>query len=119
MYLCGYVGVLNIVLQVTHKHEISGLEPAVVQRVVVDLTQDGACTQAVRAVLGVDVLAQLVHLLLRRGFLITTFKYFVGKNIIRSHKENNIRSNKENNCLGYKPTCSKDVRVKAKLYQNN
>ena len=51
------------VLQVRHEHQISSLEPAVVQRVVVDVTEDGACADAVRHVFLVDVLAQAVHVL--------------------------------------------------------
>lgn len=52
---------LNVVLQVTHEHEVPSLVPAAVQRVVVDVTQDGAGADAVGAVLGVDELAQAVH----------------------------------------------------------
>lgn len=52
---------LNVVLQVAHEHEVPGLVPAGVQGVVVDVAQDGARADAVRAVLGVDVLAQPLH----------------------------------------------------------
>ena len=52
---------LNIVLQVTHAHEVPGLVPAGVQGMVVDVAKDGTRADAVCAVLGVDVLAQPLH----------------------------------------------------------
>lgn len=52
---------LDVVLQVAHEHKISGLVPAAVQGVVVDVAQDGAGSDAVRPVLGVDELAEAVH----------------------------------------------------------
>ena len=52
---------LDGVLQVGHEHQISGLKPAAVQGMVVDVTQDGARTDAVSVVLDIDVLAQTVH----------------------------------------------------------
>ena len=52
---------LDVVLQVAHEHEVPGLVPAGVQRVVVDVAEDGAGPDAVRAVLGVDELAEAVH----------------------------------------------------------
>jgi len=44
-----------------HEEEIARLEPAVVQRMVVDMTEDGARADTVGDVLGVDVLTQAVH----------------------------------------------------------
>lgn len=52
---------LNVVLQMTHKHEVTSLVPAAVQRVVIDVAQNSACADAVGAVLGVDELAQAIH----------------------------------------------------------
>jgi hypothetical protein len=48
---------LNVVLQVAHEHKVAGLVPAGVQSVMVDVAEDGACTDAICAVLGIDVLA--------------------------------------------------------------
>jgi len=53
--------VVDGVLEVGHEHEVPGLVPVVVDGVVVDVAEDGAGSQPVRAVLAVDVLAQLVH----------------------------------------------------------
>lgn len=61
MYLDRRVSMLNVILQVTHEHEVPSLVPAAVQRVVVDVAQDGARADAVGSVLGVDELAQAVH----------------------------------------------------------
>lgn len=61
MYLDRRVCMLNIILQVTHEHEVPSLVPAAVQRVVVDVAQDGTRADAVGSVLGVDELAQAVH----------------------------------------------------------
>lgn len=44
-----------------HEHEVSCLVPAAVQGMMVDVAQDGAGTDTVRAVFGVDKLAQTVH----------------------------------------------------------
>ena len=52
---------LNVVLQVTHEHEVPGLVPAGVQGVLVDMAEDGARADSVCAVLGRDVLAQSLH----------------------------------------------------------
>lgn len=52
---------LDVVLQVAHQHQITGLVPARVQSVVVDVAEDSAGTDAVGAVLGVDELAETVH----------------------------------------------------------
>lgn len=52
---------LNVILQVTHKHEVTSLVPPAVQSMVVDVTQNGAGADSVSAVLGVDELAQAVH----------------------------------------------------------
>ena len=60
-YLYGWVGVLNIILQVAHEHQVTGLIPARVKCVVVDVAQDGTCADAVCAILSVDELAQAVH----------------------------------------------------------
>ena len=51
---------MDRVLQMRHEHEITRLEPAVVQRVVVHVAEHGARANAVGAVLGVDVFTQLV-----------------------------------------------------------
>ena len=59
--LGGYVRVLDAVLEVRHEHEVARLEPPVVQRVVVDVQQNGARADPVRVVLCVDELAQAVH----------------------------------------------------------
>lgn len=60
-YLNGWVSVMNVVLQVAHQHEVAGLVPARVQGVVVDVAEDGAGTDAVGAILGIDELAETVH----------------------------------------------------------
>lgn len=60
-YLYRRVSVLNIILQVAHEHQVTGLIPARVKCVVVDVAQDGTCADAVCAVLSVDELAQAVH----------------------------------------------------------
>lgn len=59
--LHGGVGVLDVVLQVAHEHQVAGLVPARVEGVVVDVAQDGAGPDTVGAVLGVDELAEAVH----------------------------------------------------------
>ncbi|KAF3855669.1 hypothetical protein F7725_016392 [Dissostichus mawsoni] len=46
---------------VAHQHQVAGLVPAGVQRVVVDVAEDGAGTDAVGAILGVDELAETFH----------------------------------------------------------
>ena len=63
--MCGNVGVLDVVLEVRHQHEVARLVPAVVQPVVVDVAEDGAGTDPVSLVLGVNEVAQLLHRLLR------------------------------------------------------
>lgn len=55
------ISVLDVVLQVTHQHQVSGLVPARVQGMVVDVAEDGAGTNAVSAILGIDELAETVH----------------------------------------------------------
>lgn len=60
-YLNGRVSVMNVVLQVAHQHQVAGLVPARVQGVVVDVAEDGAGTDAVSAILGIDELAEAVH----------------------------------------------------------
>lgn len=52
---------LDVVLKVAHEHEVSGLVPAAVQGVVVDVAQDGAGADAVGPIFGVDKLAEAVH----------------------------------------------------------
>ena len=47
-----------------HEHEIAGFEPVVMQRVVVDLAQDGASADAVGRIVLVDELTQTIHDLL-------------------------------------------------------
>ena len=49
------------VLEVGHEHQVPRLVPVVVDGVVVDVAEDGPRTKTVRAVLAVDVLAQLVN----------------------------------------------------------
>ena len=71
--LRGGIGVCDGVLQVRHQHQVPGLEPVVVDGVMVDVAQDGLGPQPIRGVLGVDVLAQTVNdlqagLLLGLGF---------------------------------------------------
>jgi len=62
VYLCRDVGVLNAILQVRHQHEVSSFVPAVVQRVVVDVTEYCPRPNAIRRVFCVDELAQTIHL---------------------------------------------------------
>lgn len=52
---------LDVVLQVTHEHEVSGLVPAAVQGMMVNVAEDCAGADTVCAVFGVDKLAQAVH----------------------------------------------------------
>lgn len=52
---------LDVVLQVAHQHQVTGLVPAGVERVVVDVAQDGAGSDTVGAILCVDELAETVH----------------------------------------------------------
>lgn len=58
-----YVRVVDALLQVRHEYEIARLEPTIVQRVVVDVTQDGLGAQSIGRVVLVDVLAQTVDCL--------------------------------------------------------
>lgn len=60
-YLYGRVSVVDVVLQVAHQHQVTGLVPARVQSVVVDVAEDRAGTDTVGAILGVDELAETVH----------------------------------------------------------
>lgn len=60
-YLHGWVSVLDVVLQVAHQHQVPCLVPAGMQSVVIYVAQDGAGSDAVGAILGVDELAELVH----------------------------------------------------------
>jgi hypothetical protein len=48
-------------LKVRHEHQVSSLEPLIVNGVVVDVTQDGLGSKPVGRVLRVDELAKLVH----------------------------------------------------------
>ncbi len=48
-------------LQMRHEHEIPGLEPIVVNGVVINVAEDGMSPQAVSGVLGIDKLAQPIH----------------------------------------------------------
>lgn len=52
---------MDVVLQVAHQHQVTGLVPARVQSVVVDVAEDSAGTDTVGAILGVDELAETVH----------------------------------------------------------
>lgn len=52
---------MNVVLEVAHQHQVTGLVPARVQGVVVDVAEDSAGADAVGAVLGIDELAEAVH----------------------------------------------------------
>ena len=45
----------------THKHDVSGLVPAGVQGMMVDMAEDGACADPVCAVFGIDILAKSLH----------------------------------------------------------
>lgn len=60
-HLSGNVRVLDVVLQVRHEHQVTGLEPAIMHGMVVDLTQDGTRAETISGVLSIDVLAQFVH----------------------------------------------------------
>lgn len=60
-YLHGRVSVLDVVLQVAHKHQVTGLIPAGVQGVVVNVAEDGTGTDTVGAILGVNELAEAIH----------------------------------------------------------
>lgn len=55
------VCMLDVVLQVTHEHQVPGLVPAVVQGMVVNVAEDGTGTDPVCPVLGVDELAEPLH----------------------------------------------------------
>ena len=72
------VGVGYGVLQVGHQHQVTSLEPLVVDGMVVDVTQDGARPQPVGRVLGIHVLAQLVHQLQARLLLCTQLSLKIG-----------------------------------------
>ena len=52
---------LDVVLQVTHQHQISSLVPAVMQGMVVDVAEDGAGSDSVCPVPGIDELAETLH----------------------------------------------------------
>lgn len=61
IYLDRWVSVLDVVLQMAHQHEVTGLVPARMQRVVVYVAEDGTGPDAVGAVLGVDEFTEAVH----------------------------------------------------------
>ena len=63
-YLCGYIRMFDGVLEVRHEHQIASLVPAVMECVVINVTKDRTCTDAIRVVLGVNKLAQFIHHLL-------------------------------------------------------
>lgn len=60
-YLYRRVSVLDVVLQVAHEHQVTGLIPTGVQSVVVNVAEDGAGTNTVGAIFGVDELAETIH----------------------------------------------------------
>ncbi len=60
-----------------HEHEVPGLVPVVVYGVVVDVAEDGPGSQPVRAVLAVDVLAQLVHNLMSKTKVVTVLRFSI------------------------------------------
>lgn len=60
-YLHGRVSVLDVVLQVAHQHQVTGLIPAGMQSVVVNVAEDGAGADTVGAIFGVDELAEAIH----------------------------------------------------------
>lgn len=62
IYLCTRVGMLNILLQMRHQHQIPSLEPVIVEGVMVYVGEDGSGAQSISAVFGVDVFAQFFHL---------------------------------------------------------
>lgn len=53
---------MDVVLQVAHEHQVAGLVPAVMQGMVVYVAEDGAGTDPVCSVLGVNELAESLHL---------------------------------------------------------
>lgn len=60
-YLYRWVSVLDVVLQVTHQHQVTCLVPAWVQSMVIYVAEDSTGTDTVGAILGVDELAEAVH----------------------------------------------------------
>lgn len=52
---------LDVVLKMTHEHQITGLIPAIVQGVVINVAEDGAGTDSISPVPGIDVLAETLH----------------------------------------------------------
>lgn len=65
-YLCAGIRVVDGLLQMAHKQQVAGLEPVVVQCVVVHVAQNRTRTQSVGGVVGIDELAQLLHDVHRR-----------------------------------------------------
>lgn len=59
--LGGRIGVDDRVLKMRHQHEVSGLEPVVVNGMMIDVTQNSLCPEAISGIIGVDELAQSVH----------------------------------------------------------
>lgn len=52
---------LDVILQVAHQHQVTGLIPAGMQSVVVNVAEDGAGADTVGAIFGVDELAEAIH----------------------------------------------------------
>ena len=52
---------LDGLLQMRHQHEVTSLEPVVMQGMMIDVAQHGPRTQTIRLILGVHVLAQTFH----------------------------------------------------------
>jgi hypothetical protein len=59
--LGGGVRVLDSLLQVRHQHQVTRLKPVVVQRVMVDVAQDGPRAQTICVVFSVHILAHFVQ----------------------------------------------------------
>ena len=56
-----HIRVHDAFLQVGHEHEIAGLEPVVMESIVIDVAQHGTGAQSVRAISNEQRLAQRVH----------------------------------------------------------
>ncbi len=69
------VRAIDALLQVRHQQEISCVEPPVVNGVVIDVAEHGLGPETVGGVVGVDVLAELVHLL--AGELLVVLVVFI------------------------------------------
>ena len=52
---------LNVVLQVTHQHQVTCLVPAGMEGMVVDVAEDSAGTDTVGPIFGIYELAETVH----------------------------------------------------------